>query len=40
MGDRLAATGDLLAPALDLDQKLPRVSVSSPAKPTRLPSKK
>jgi bifunctional non-homologous end joining protein LigD len=36
MGERLAATGDLLAPSLELEQKLPRASVSTAAKPTRV----
>ncbi len=40
MGERLAATGDLLAPALDLEQELPRASVSTPVKPTRAPARK
>ncbi len=35
MGARLAATGDLLADAIDLEQRLPRASVSTPSKPTR-----
>ena len=39
MGERLAATGDLLAPALGLEQKLPRASVSAAAKPTRTPAR-
>ncbi len=39
MGERLAATGDLLAPSLELKQKLPRASVSTAAKPTRAATK-
>ena len=35
MSERLAVTGDLLAPALALAQKLPRASVSAAGKPTR-----
>jgi DNA primase len=38
MGERLAATGDLLAGMLELEQTLPRASVSTPAKPTRVPT--
>jgi len=40
MGERLAATGDLLAGMLDLEQRLPRASVSVPAKPTRVATRK
>ncbi|MEK7862437.1 MAG: hypothetical protein AAB295_04145, partial [Chloroflexota bacterium] len=40
MGERLAATGDLLAPSLTLAQKLPRASVSTAGKPTRRAAKK
>jgi bifunctional non-homologous end joining protein LigD len=40
MSARLAETGDLLAGMLDLEQKLPRASVSVPAKPTRAAAKK
>ncbi|HET7701020.1 MAG TPA: DNA ligase D [Candidatus Limnocylindria bacterium] len=40
MGERLAATGDLLAPSLTLEQKLPRASVSAPAAPTRRAAKR
>ena len=40
MGERLAATGDLLGPSLALAQKLPRASVSAPAAPTRRAAKR
>ncbi len=40
MGERLAATGDLLAPSLALVQKLPRASVSTATKPTRRAARK
>jgi bifunctional non-homologous end joining protein LigD len=39
MGERLAEVGDLLTPTLTLAQKLPQASVSTPAKPTRAPSR-
>jgi bifunctional non-homologous end joining protein LigD len=39
MGERLAATGDLLARAVTLAQKLPRASLSAPGKPTRTAAK-
>jgi hypothetical protein len=38
MGARLAQTGDLLADAVVLEQALPRGSVSTAAKPTRVPA--
>lgn len=40
MGERLETSGDLLAGMLDLEQKLPRASVSTPARPTRSPARK
>ena len=40
MGERLASAGDLLAGMLGQEQKLPRASVSAPARPTRTPSRK
>ena len=38
MGARLLATGDLLADAVTLEQKLPQAAVSTPSKPTRVPA--
>ncbi len=40
MRERLETTGDLLAGMLDLEQTLPRASVSAPAKPTRRASRR
>ena len=40
MGARLQETGDLLAGMFELEQRLPRASVSTPAKPTRTAAKK
>jgi hypothetical protein len=39
MSARLAATGDLLADAVDLEQRLPTAAMSFAAAPTRAPSR-
>ena len=40
MAARLAETGDLLEGMLEMEQTLPRASVSASSRPTRVPSKK